>query len=116
MKKFFINTLFHSNTLYHKNVCYYINPKGVIDHVYAYEFSPEYLLIKEFYKEVELPRWKPKYRDYYYYFTSNGGIQQDIWDNTAVDDLYYEFGNCFKTFEEAEKVRDSIKEMLNNRA
>ena len=37
-----------------KNAYYYINPKGVIDYVYLYEYSPEYLLVKEFYKEIEL--------------------------------------------------------------
>lgn len=40
---------------------YYINPKGVIDYVYEHEYSPDYLLVKEFYKKIELSerkKWK----------------------------------------------------------
>ena len=45
----------------YEKALYYINPKGAIDYVYAYEFSPEYLLVKEFYTEIKLPeikKWK----------------------------------------------------------
>lgn len=95
------------------NAYYFINPRGVITNCPPDDNGGIFSYIKEFYKKIELPKWKPEYRDYYYYFTSNGCIQQDIWDNTAINDLYYEFGNCFKTFEEAELARDNIKEILN---
>ena len=39
-----------------KYAYYYINPKGVIDYVYEHEYSPDYLLVKEFYREITLPR------------------------------------------------------------
>lgn len=92
---------------------YFINPQGIIDWTPNSNTSIILPYIKEFYKEIKLSKWKPEYRDYYYYITSNGGIKQDIWNNTAVNDLYYEFGNCFKIFEEAEAARDKIKEILN---
>ena len=41
-----------------KYAYYYINPKGVIDYVYEHEYSPDYLLVKEFYKEITLPERK----------------------------------------------------------
>lgn len=40
---------------------YYINPRGKIECIYDYEFSPECLLVKEFYREIKLPerkKWK----------------------------------------------------------
>lgn len=97
------------------NAYYFINPNGIIVNTYS-SGSEVFSYVKEFYKEIKLPMWKPKYRDYYYYIASNGIVKQEMSNNTALDDSYYEFGNCFKTFEEAEAARDSIKEMLNNRA
>ena len=41
-----------------KYAYYYINPKGVIDYVYEHEYSPDYLLVKEFYKKIELSEIK----------------------------------------------------------
>ena len=37
---------------------YYINPSGKIERIYDYEFSPECLLLKEFYREITLPKEK----------------------------------------------------------
>lgn len=41
-----------------KYAYYYINPNGVITYVYDHEYSPDYLLVKEFYKKIELPEIK----------------------------------------------------------
>jgi len=41
-----------------KYVYYYINPKGAIDYGYVDECSPEHLLVKEFYREITLPKEK----------------------------------------------------------
>ena len=41
-----------------KYAYYYINPKGVIDYVYEHEYSPEYILVKKFYKKIELSEIK----------------------------------------------------------
>ena len=55
-----------------KNAYYYINPKGAIDYVYAYKLSPEYLLVKEFYREIKLPKEK-KWTDGDLLVKYNGG-------------------------------------------
>ena len=91
---------------------YFIDPKGVIDNVSA-SGSVVLLFIKEFYNEVKLQRWKPKYREDYYSITDRGDIVLGTWDNTVVDKRHYDFGNCFRTFEEAEAAENKIKELLN---
>ena len=48
----------HSYSGNNKYAYYYINPKGVIDYVYIYAHSPEFLLIQEFYKKIELSEKK----------------------------------------------------------
>ena len=91
---------------------YFINPKGDIDSrtplsggVFPY--------IKEFYKEIKLPRWKPKYNERYYSVSWLGRVMSNKWYGTCDDELSYQFGNIFKTREEVEVARDKIKEMLN---
>lgn len=42
----------------YEKALYYINPKGKIEYIYDYEFSPECLLVKEFYREITLPKEK----------------------------------------------------------
>lgn len=37
----------------------------------------------------------------------------DVYSGTNVNKSYYEFGNCFKTIEEAGAARDKIREVLN---
>ena len=90
---------------------YFINPEGVIDFAYTFG-SAIWPFIKEFYKEVKLPRWKPRLVDHYYYITTRGEVMEEVWYNIDTDNSRYEFGNCFKTFEEAEAARYKIKEML----
>lgn len=60
-----------------KYAYYYINPKGVIDYVYEHEYSPDYLLVKEFYKEIELPERK-KWKDGDLLVRSHEGIKEYI--------------------------------------
>ena len=91
---------------------YYISPLGRIENV----ANCEHVLlsfIKEFYKEIKLPRWKPKYNEHYYYVSWLGRVMRDKWYGTYDDESGYKFGNCFKTIKEAESVRDKIKEILN---
>lgn len=93
------------------NIYYYIAPDGVIKVVaYTYEIFP---FIEEFYKEIKLPRWKPKNNEYYYRITWLGEVAEDIWYGSLNDESGYKFGNCFKTIEEAEVARDKIKNVLN---
>ena len=95
---------------------YYINPDGVIDYANTTDRSAAYPFLKEFYKEIQLPRWKPKHGDYYYFINYKGMAMRSTWVNSVNEDAMYEFGNCFRTKEEAEATRDKIKELLNNKA
>ena len=91
---------------------YYISPLGIIIGVASYEKNMMSIL-KEFYKEIKLPKWKPKNNEYYYRITWIGKVSEDIWYGSRNDESGYKFGNCFKTIKEAESVRDKIKEILN---
>ena len=94
------------------NAYYFINPNGII--VNSYSSSSEvFSYVKEFYKEVTLPRWKPKEGDYYYFINYKGMAMRSTWFNSVNECAMYEFGNCFKTENEAIEARDKIKEILN---
>lgn len=91
---------------------YYINPAGAIaiTCIVGGILCP---FLKEFYKEIKLPKkWKPEYKERYYYVNSVGIVMNCIWFNLDGDTLLYEFGNCFKTKDEAEAMKDKIKEIL----
>lgn len=92
---------------------YYIDPNGEISHICS-EKSPTYHFLKEFYKEIKLPIWKPKYRDSYFYVDIDGLIVEEAWYNKQIDKSLYDFGNCFKTIKEAIVARDKIEKALNN--
>lgn len=93
---------------------YFIGPNGVITNdvpsgtIFSY--------VKEFYKEIKLPNWKPECEGEDYFYVSDVGIVlQETWKNNSDDGWRYTFGNCFKTYNEAAEARDKIKEILNNR-
>ena len=95
------------------NAYYYINPDGEIAYTCA---DVEFRLLpflREFYKEIKLPRWKPKYKERYYRINWKGAVVETAWYDTQDEEICYEFGNCFRTKEEAEVARDKIKKMLN---
>ena len=96
----------------YEDLYYYISPLGRIENVANYEHV---LLsfIKEFYKEIKLPRWKPKYNERYYSVSWLGRVMSNKWYGTCDDETGYQFGNVFKTHKEAELVRDKIKKLLN---
>lgn len=53
-------------------------------------------------QEKEKDVW-PKVNDvYYYYYSSNGDIWQEVWIDGYIDKGRYGLGDCFKTEEEAE--------------
>ena len=93
---------------------YFINPKGVITNCPSIDDGGIFPYVKEFYKETQLPRWKPKYEDHFYLINTTGEVIEIIWFNTQFDKLCLEFGNCFRTKEEAEAAKDKIKNLLNN--
>ena len=98
---------------HNSNNYYYIAPDGSINNI-TYPANLIFSFVKEFYKEVELPRWKPEHTGRYYYITTKGEIMEEVWYNIDSDNSRYEFGNCFKTFEEAEAARDKIKDLLKH--
>ena len=94
------------------NAYYFINPNGII--VNTYSSGSEVLsYVKEFYKEVKLPRWKPKYKESYYRISWEGRVVDDTWTDTQDEKICYEFGNCFKTYDEAKAASYKVQEILN---
>lgn len=96
------------------SIYYYINPKGAITIVYNGNESTTLSFIKEFYKEIKLPRWNPEYKSLYFYIDTRGQVMSDLWYNMETDKLRYKFGNCFIEYEEAKIARDKIQKMLND--
>lgn len=93
------------------NAYYFINPNGIITNNY-FSGSEVFSYVKEFYKEIDFPKWKPKCMDNYFYINTMGEVMADTWDEDT-DKFRYKFGNCFKTFEDAKSARSKIKEILN---
>lgn len=58
-------------------------------------------------------RWKPIIDKPYWMVTSIGEVTEFQWHNSRIDNLFFNFGNCFKTKEEAEDMCEEIKRLLN---
>lgn len=67
-------------------------------------------------KNLEDIRWRAEENELYYYLiVGNPTIVKNIADmHLLFDDLRYESGNYFRTYEAAKKVADQIKEMFKN--
>jgi hypothetical protein len=102
----------HSMDGKNTNAYYFINPNGIIANSYSCGDNV-FSFVREFYKEVKLPKWKPKYKESYYRINWQGAIVADIWHDTQDEEICYEFGNCFKTYEEAKEASRKIEEMLS---
>lgn len=63
------------------------------------------------FEEVD-SRWKPEIKDDYHFISYDGRVVDDCWENTTVDQFKLEFGNIFKTREEAEEARDKVRSLL----
>lgn len=57
-------------------------------------------------------KWKPKEKDSYYYIDIDGDIMHDTWDDVDEDAGRYNFGNCFRTEEEAKVMAEKVKKLL----
>ena len=55
-------------------------------------------------KKVE--RWKPKDEDVFWIISSRGKVEWYDWSNSEWDNGCYNFHNCFRTEEEAQKELD----------
>ena len=63
-------------------------------------------------------RWRGKWGDVYYTVTSEGHLVDDTENESAYDDSCYQFGNYFKTIDEADFAREKhfIYQQLNDYA
>ena len=59
-------------------------------------------------------RWKPTNREYYFIILGVGDITKLQWNDTIFDCAVWNFGNCFKVWQEAEQARDGMKEYFTN--
>ena len=87
----------------YEKALYYINPKGKIEYVYDYEFSPECLLVKEFYTEIKLPERKD-WKDGDLLVKYNGGKKEylvfshmDEKNNGNIVSYVYVYDEGFRT-------------------
>ena len=96
-----------------KDAVYFINPQGGINWTSNSNTSTILSFLKEFYKEIKLPRWKPQYKERYYHINWRGAVVDDIWHDTQDERLCYEFGNCFETHDKAKAASYKVQEILN---
>ena len=57
-------------------------------------------------------QWKPKEREIYWYISTDGLIASDVFSNDEIDNGSYDFGNCFRTEEEAKAAYERVKKAL----
>lgn len=57
-------------------------------------------------------RWKPKEKEVYWYVDIEGHLANVTSYNDTFDNSMYDFGNCFRTKEEAEKMAEKIKKLF----
>lgn len=53
--------------------------------------------------------WKPEKDGHYYYYDNDGRTYQSSYCEDSIDKCRLEFGNCFKTKEEAEHMIEKLK-------
>lgn len=58
--------------------------------------------------------WKPKLKEIYFFVNTNGETDFNSWFGTDLDNNRYEFGNCFKTREEAQTAVPRVEAVLKN--
>ena len=64
---------------------------------------------------VELPRWRAKKSNYYYYINGGCQITPSMEILSETDDDRYKIGNYFKTREEAELYAKKFREIFKER-
>lgn len=53
--------------------------------------------------------WKPEKDEHYYYYDNDGRTYQSSYCEDSIDKRRLEFGNCFKTQEEAKHMAEKLK-------
>lgn len=67
--------------------------------------------VKELENKVKTP-WRPQEDEKYYFVTSRGSVAYTYNYNSSVDKESFDFGNCFKTEDEAEKKATKVRELF----
>lgn len=57
-------------------------------------------------------KWKPEIDETFWFISGNNRILSLKWNNSHTDNEFFDFGNCFKTKEEAEAMVEKIKKLL----
>lgn len=73
----------------------------------GYYFDKEKLELKKL-------RWRANEGERYFYIMTSGRIDSSIEDKECTDDMRHDFGNYFKTKEEAARAAKQIEQVLNN--
>lgn len=66
-------------------------------------------------KQIINWRWTPKSGETYYFINETGEVASTEWINLGCDVCHYQFGNCFKTKEEAEIAANRVKKVLKGK-
>ncbi|WP_289683792.1 DUF3310 domain-containing protein [Faecalibaculum rodentium] len=59
-------------------------------------------------------RWKPEFDEMYWSIPADGEVIPFCWRDDEVDRMCFNFGNCFRTEEEAEAAAEKVKALLLN--
>jgi hypothetical protein len=57
-------------------------------------------------------RWMPREGQRYYLILGNGAVQRFEWHSTPFDHEVWNFGNCFRLKRDAERARNTLREIL----
>lgn len=83
---------------------------SMFDSTGVYRFEKDNIKhFDEWFEEVESGWWKPKLHDDYYFLSNAGEAIAEPWLGSRVDEFRYLTGNCFKTWEAAERCRDYLR-------
>ena len=87
--------------------------KGVLDREYGQTTSEEDINAKP-----QKKKWKPASGEEYYYISDMGDVEKTYWgmhegiDNVGANRARFRFHNVFKTYKEAQQMKDKISKLL----
>ena len=73
-----------------------------------YNLEEEIRQLKEE-KQKQQGRWKPKYKEEYWYVDESGYVENDTWTDCTWEEKRYKIHNVFRTKAEAQARADKIK-------
>ena len=59
-------------------------------------------------------RWRPTNREHYFIILGDGDITKLQWNDTIFDHAVWDFGNCFRVWQEAQQARDGMQGYFAN--